>query len=120
MGKTIMVVDDDEGILDGFEAMLEGEGYKVITSPDPDYLKSLNQDYPDLILLDVLLSGVDGREVCKRLKNNKDTKHIPIILMSAAPDVEKSAKECADNFLKKPFEMDEVLKVIKKYIVSQQ
>lgn len=116
MAKRILIIDDDEGILEGFQAMLESEGYDVMTSPDAECLESLSKEnFPDLILLDVLLSGLDGRDVCKRLKNNSETKRIPVVMMSAAPGVEQSVLACADGFLKKPFEMDEVLAIAKKY-----
>jgi DNA-binding response OmpR family regulator len=118
MSSRILIIDDDEGILDGFQAMLESEGYEVMITRDSGYLSSLaSKDYPDLIFLDVLLSGEDGREICKKLKEKEMTKKIPVIMMSAALDMEKSTKEaCADEFLRKPFEMDEVLKLIQKYI----
>lgn len=118
MKKKMLVIDDDEGILDGFQAMLEDEEYEIITSQDPDYLFSLSKNqYPDLILLDVLLSGKDGRKLCRKLKEDNNTSKIPILMMSAAPDMEKSVKEaCADGFLRKPFEIDEVLEAIKKHI----
>lgn len=118
MPKQILVIDDDEGILDGFQAMLEAEGYEVITCPNGEYLPSFSSKrYPDLILLDVLLSGQDGRKLCKQLKSQPDTKSIPVIIMSAALNIEESAREAlANDFLGKPFDMDEVLQMITKYI----
>ena len=116
--KTILVVDDDEGILDALDVMLEMAGYNVTLSATGSHLKSLTKNNaPNLILLDVLLSGTDGRQLCKELKNNQETKQIPVIMLSAAPDVEKSIKAAnADAFIAKPFEMDELMNVIQKHI----
>lgn len=118
MAKTILVVDDDEGILEGFTAMLESGGYLVQTASDATTLLRLAKNLsPDLIILDILLSGTDGRIICKKLKTQENTKHIPIIMISAAPNVKKSVKEAhADDYLSKPFEMEELFTTIKKYI----
>ena len=72
---------------------------------------------PDLILLDVLLSGKDGREIVKRLKSQEETRHIPVIMFSAHPSAEKTARAAgADDFVAKPFEMDEILAKIAKHV----
>ena len=116
--KKILVVDDDEGILEGFQALLENEKYIVITASSGQSFKTLiKSDQPDLILLDVLLSGEDGRDICRELKSNEATKTIPIIMISAHPKAEKTTKEAgADAYLAKPFEMDDLLTLIRKYI----
>lgn len=114
----IVVVDDDTGILEGFQAVLEDENYNVTTYSDGDALLNLTKDdLPDLIILDVLLSGKDGREISKILKDNPLTQKIPVIMVSAHPKVEESVKECgADDFIKPPFELDDLLEKVRKYI----
>jgi CheY-like chemotaxis protein len=114
----ILVVDDDEGILDAFRAMLENEKYIVEVSVNGETLLSLpRSSLPDLIILDVLLSGIDGRDICKELKKDPVTKKIPLIMISAYPNAEKSVKEVnADDYLKKPFEMEELLQKVAKYL----
>lgn len=116
----ILVVDDDEGILDAFQAMLESVGYDVVVSSDGSFLQDLSgKNIPDLILLDVLLSGKDGREICRVLKSQQLTKKIPVIMVSAHPGVEKSVKEAgADDFLEKPFEMGDMLTTVEKNLTS--
>ena len=106
--KKIMVIDDDDGIRDAFNIMLETRGYQVITTKNSETLKLLTKNnLPDLIFLDILWSGQDGREVCKSLKKNDLTKNIPVIMISAHPNAEKTiAQYGADGFLAKPFEMD--------------
>src|SRR5579863_8015014 len=99
--KKILVVDDDEGIMEVVQIVLEGEGYTVQTSMNGAILQQLNeqQNLPDLILLDVLLSGEDGREICKRLKSDEKIKHIPVIMLSAHSDTNKIADSSgADDF----------------------
>jgi DNA-binding response OmpR family regulator len=120
--KKILVVDDDIGILEAFELVLIEAGYEVETSTkDGEYiLERIRVNRPDLIILDVLLSGSDGRTICKKLKGNKTTEAIPIIMVSAHPDAEKSVKECgANDFIAKPFEMEQLIKKIKVYLNSE-
>lgn len=116
--KKILVIDDDEGILEAFELMLTSLGYEVETSTkNGDYLEQKLKSLPDLIILDVLLSGTDGRDICKKLKTQEHTKHIPIIMVSAHPDARDTALEAgAEDFLAKPFDMGDLLKKIEKYI----
>ena len=73
-------------------------------------------DLPDILLLDMLLSGKDGREITKQLKSQDSTKHIPIILFSAYPSVEEDARRSgADDFIAKPFDIDVLLAKIEQY-----
>src|SRR5436305_14779845 len=99
--------------------MLEYAGYEVTTTEKCEYAENLhdaNGGLPDVIILDVLLSGKDGRIICQKLKSQEDTKHIPIIMISAHPDAKQSVKAVgADNFLAKPFEMDELLMKVAQY-----
>lgn len=116
--RRILVVDDDEGILEAFELMLTSAGYEVeISTKNGDYMTQKLKNIPDLIILDMLLSGTDGRHICKKLKNQEHTKHIPIIMISAHPDAKKTALESgADDFIAKPFDMSHLLAKVKKYI----
>ena len=90
--KKIMVIDDNPDILLALQCMLEDAGYIVGVSEQfqNKFLAMCNtSDLPDILLLDMLLSGKDGREITKRLKSQDSTKHIPIILFSAYPSVRK-------------------------------
>lgn len=122
MAKKILVIDDDEGILDAFDMMLTSVGYEVKTTPDTEYLDNLTKDQlPNLILLDVLLSGKDGRDICRQLKTKKKTKKIPIIMVSAHPNTGKTIQEAgADDFIAKPFEMDNLLEKVAKYLAVEK
>ncbi len=114
MKKKILVADDDPAIVDSIQLMLELEGYEVDTTVYGETIYNMEKVYPDVLLLDIWMSGQDGREICKFLKKNPSTKHIPIIMISASRDVGKSAKEAgADDFIAKPFEMEELLEKVK-------
>lgn len=114
----ILVVDDEPDILEFLQVILEEEGYAVIPTDKGEYVEALrNGGLPDLILLDVLLSGKDGREIVKQLKSQEKTKHIPVIMFSAHPSAEKTAREAgADDFIAKPFEIDQLLVKIARFL----
>lgn len=112
----ILVVDDDLSILDALRMLFEDEGYRVQTSEKGDYAESLrdgNGGLPDLIVLDILLSGKDGRTICRKLKNQDATRRIPVVMLSAHPDAAASTREVgADAFVAKPFAIDELLDTV--------
>jgi CheY-like chemotaxis protein len=120
MAKKIWVVDDDESILEVLQIILKIAGYDVQTSLNGESLQHLDdQCLPDLILLDILLSGTDGREICKDLKSRERTRHIPIILLSAHSDASKAADGSGANaFLAKPFDVDTLIKMVQKQLAS--
>jgi CheY-like chemotaxis protein len=116
LAPLILVVDDDPGILDALRVLFESEGYRVQTFEKGDYAESLRDDthgLPDLIVLDVLLSGKDGRAICRALKQHEATGHIPVVMISAHPGAEQSVKEVgADAFVAKPFAIDDLLDTV--------
>jgi len=116
--KRILVVDDEPDILEFLQVILEEEGYAVATSDKGEYLEQLhNGGLPNLVLVDVLLSGKDGREIVKHLKRQEETRHIPIIMFSAHPSAEGTARQAgADDFLAKPFGIEDLLAKIAHYL----
>lgn len=116
MKKKILVVDDDKSILQALKLVLDEFDYKAeLISDATETVEAVIKQKPDLIILDVLLSGIDGRELCKELKTNSLTKHTPILLLSAHSSVEKNVKKYkADDFLEKPFDLDVLIGKIKK------
>jgi len=116
--KNIIVVDDDIDILECVQAMLEDVGYNVITAARGEEVATLQEGMlPDLILLDMLLSGEDGREIARHLKSQAHTRHIPIVMLSAHPSASKEARASgADDFLAKPFEIDDLLEKVARYV----
>jgi len=116
--KKILVVDDEPDILEFLQDLLEQEGYTVAITDKAEYVEKLHDsDLPDLILIDVLLSGKDGREIVKHLKSQEETKHIPVMMFSAHPSAEETARAAgADDFMAKPFETDEMLAMVAKHV----
>ena len=115
--KKIMIADDDPGIVDAVEMLLEFEGYTVSSTVDGATVLDMKDELPDLLLLDIWMSGEDGRDICKQLKKEALTKNIPVIMISASRDIKESALAAgADDFLAKPFEMDELLKKIEELV----
>jgi DNA-binding response OmpR family regulator len=117
MVKKIFVCDDDEGILDIVKIILENKGYEVnVTSSGKGIEKKITNYMPDLILLDLWIPGMDGKEITKVLKRQQKTKKIPIIIISALNETEKISKEIgADGFLSKPFDINDLIKIVEKY-----
>ncbi len=115
----VLVAEDDEAITDALELILGSEGYDVLTARNTSQINTALQQNPDIVLLDIRLSGVDGRDVCEQLKLGIETTTLPIILMSANPDVDDIACAVhADGFIRKPFEMSRLLQMLKQYAPS--
>ena len=108
--KKIMIADDDPGIVDAICLMLEFEGYEVSCTVNGATVLDMKDEYPDALVLDIWMSGQDGRDICRQLKSEQLTKHIPVLMISASKDIRQSAMDSgADDFLAKPFEMDDLL-----------
>jgi len=117
MKHRILVADDDSSIRDIFKIILARAGYDLELKEDANEIFNNNFKIPDLFLIDKLLSGVDGLQVCRYLKDNPGTCNIPVVMVSASPDIGVSAiKAGADDFVEKPFELSYLLKVIERNI----
>ena len=111
----ILVVDDDQSILDSMEIALSLEDYEVDTTTRGEETFSKIQSFkPDLIFMDVYLSGMDGREITKKIKEDENTKDIPVIIFSANKSMKEVFLESgADDFIGKPFNIDELYAKVK-------
>jgi DNA-binding response OmpR family regulator len=116
--NKILVVDDDIDILTLVKMTLTMNGFDVaILSRWESIYNTIENFAPDLILLDVSLAGADGREICKTLKAQKETQHIPVILFSANIEMEKSIENCnAQAFISKPYDLNYFLNTIRSNI----
>lgn len=108
----ILIVDDTFANLQLLANMLKGEGYKVRpASSGAMALQAVTKKHPDLILLDIKMPEMDGYEVCAALKNNPDTKSIPVLFISALSDIPDKIKAFnvgGLDYINKPFQFDEV------------
>lgn len=108
--KKILVVDDNRDILDLITLLLEIEGYEVMAVDNGHELnRNMEQFHPDIVIMDVMLGGLDGRDLCANIKENRQTSNIPIIMISASHDLQihSMKKNCRPNdFLAKPFNID--------------
>jgi DNA-binding response OmpR family regulator len=117
MTERIYIVEDDEGIQDILKIILEKAGYQTKIFPGGEAIMANDYDRPDLFLLDKQLSGVDGLDICKHLKRQEETKELPVIMISANPNIANLAKEAgADDFIEKPFTSAELLGTIETQI----
>ena len=119
MTNKILLIEDELDLVEVTKMRLKNSGYEVISAlSGEEAFTLLQKDIPDLILLDLLLPGMRGEEVCKKLKCDDRLKTIPVILFTAsASDMPKVAKEIgADDYIMKPFEPEELLGKIKKFI----
>lgn len=112
----IYVADDDANILELMHMILKGKGYEVITSPDGRSLEQL-ADIPDLVFLDIGMSGSDGSEICKNFKLKHNAASTPVVLVSANTNLKEIAQQCgADDVLPKPFDIRSVVELAQKYV----
>jgi len=105
--ETVLVVDDEQDILELVAYNLSREGYRVTTAADgEEALEGARSQSPALIVLDLMLPGVDGLEVCRRLKADPRTQHIPIVMLTAKgeeADIVAGLELGADDYITKPF-----------------
>ena len=107
MGARIMVVEDEEALTELLRYNLEGDGYDVETVMRGDDADTrLKEHIPDLIVLDWMLPGLSGIELCRRLRTRSDTKQLPIIMLTARGEESERVRGLAtgaDDYIVKPF-----------------
>lgn len=121
MPKRILAVDDDQDILDCISFILTSEGYQVKGIPSRSkIIKYIVEFKPDLLILDINLGKDNGLEICKRLKNNVYTSHIPIIIISAHPSIDLAISNYqADAIIEKPFDIQKLFDVVDEFLLAK-
>ncbi|HDQ25931.1 MAG TPA: response regulator [bacterium] len=118
--KKILVVDDDKDIAKGVAAWLELHSFEVFLAHDGKAgITEARRIKPSLILLDVVLPLINGIDACRALKEDRETSHIPIIMLTSLSDigdVEKAFQAGANDYISKPFQMDRLDAKIKKHL----
>jgi DNA-binding response OmpR family regulator len=116
MSKKILVVDDEKYLVELLTVNLEPEGFRVIKAFDGETgLDKSLAEKPDLVILDVRLPGMDGYEVCRRIKAQDATRQIPVILLSAYAqdqDIRKGLDVGAQAYIKKPFDVMDFIDMV--------
>jgi twitching motility two-component system response regulator PilG len=118
--KKILIVEDEESLLKLESILLTSKGYEVHGVGDGHAaLAAIAKVKPDLVLLDVMLPEIDGFEVCRRIKSNDETKHIPVVMLTAKKsreDMSRGEQVGADWYITKPFKSAMVIDTIQRFI----
>jgi len=119
MDKKILILDDDDDILEILSLLLTDNGYETQTLSRGELVfDAIREFHPDLLLMDVMLAGIDGRVICKHIKHTEETNRLPIILISGTHDLASSLQEngAPNDFVAKPFDMDYLMQKIKNQL----
>ncbi|HBA88271.1 MAG TPA: two-component system response regulator [Geobacter sp.] len=118
--NRILVVEDEESLLKLESILFTSKGYQVTGARDGnEALRSIAQQRPDLVVLDVMLPGLDGFDVCRAIKDDPDTNYIPVVMLTAkksSRDLERGKEAGADAYITKPFKSVKVLEIIEGLI----
>ena len=109
MSKRILIIDDDKDMLEILSLLLIESGYEIKAVPGAGNIGNLiNHFSPDLIVMDVMLKGEDGRTICKSIKKEPGTRSLPVILISGMQDFTGSlqSQDLPDDYLTKPFDLN--------------
>lgn len=121
MAKTILAVDDEESIRELVNAILASEGYTVVTAFDgADCLEKLKTLKPDLVLLDMMMPGISGRETCEKIRANPKTKNLKVAFLTVARFSESGKdtlkKMKISDYITKPFDNKDLVARVKKIL----
>lgn len=118
--KKILIVDDEPDIVETVQFLMQSEGFETITAMDgEEALKKAKEENPDLMILDVMLPKINGYKVCRLLKFDNKYKHIPILMLTARSQEEDKIigeETGADEYITKPFNIDELVDKIRAYL----
>jgi two-component system alkaline phosphatase synthesis response regulator PhoP len=124
MTKKILVIEDDPAISRLVDYSLRHEGFEVISASNGlEGIRKAHNDGPDLVILDVMLPGMDGFEICHRLRAETDTAQLPILMFSAkAQDIDKDTglKVGADDYLPKPAAPAEIISHVEALLAKKK
>ena len=116
--SLILVLDDDPDICIMIKMVLDYYGYDAMDAENEENArKIISSNHVDLLIMDMLLSGVDGTDICRQLKQDKETSSIPILMFSAHPTAKETCLAAgADDFISKPFEMNDMMEKISFFL----
>lgn len=115
--KKIFIVEDDPGIRELLDFLLTSHGYEIYTFPTArEFTRTISNEDPDLILMDVMLPDGNGQDLCRILANDPEKNQIPVVLMSAHASIDLAIEGNAKDFIPKPFDIDNLIKRIEKQL----
>ena len=121
MKKKVIITDDDNAMQDALRLIFERAGYEATIYANGNSLLNNGHELPDIYILDKQLSGVDGLDICRHLKAQARSSNIPVIMLSATPNIAKLAIEAgAAAFLEKPFKMRDLLELTAAHVDAIQ
>ena len=124
IAKKILIIEDDPATSRLVSYSLKHEGFEVLTAPNGlDGIRKAHTEKPDLVILDVMLPGMDGFEICHRLKAEPDTAKLPILMFSAKAqeiDKETGLKVGADDYLAKPAAPSDIINHVEKLLATKR
>lgn len=119
--KHILIIDDDPGVLDALKMVFSKDNFEVTVYTNGNAILANNYTTPDIFIIDKQLSGVDGLDICRHIKANPGTQQVPIIVLSASPNLHKVASAAgADAFLEKPFGISALREVVQRCITQNK
>ena len=119
MKKKILVVDDEKDMVEAIRDFLAPRGYTVMSAYNGSEALKKAKEWPDLIILDIMMPGVNGFEVLRELRNDQETKLIPVIMLTAKRDSDslfKAGELGSTDYIMKPFDVTELLNLVNKYL----
>ncbi|MGF1923517.1 MAG: response regulator [Bacteroidia bacterium] len=117
MKKRILVVENNKDILELISIVLHDAGYDTsLCTNEYKIFDHIIEFKPDAILLDIIKPTTEGTELCRQIKEAEGTKHIPVIVLSTHPQIEKVKDICADDVVEKPFDIEGLLVAVKEQL----
>ncbi|MBC8053576.1 MAG: response regulator [Sphingobacteriaceae bacterium] len=122
MDKRVIIVEDEDNVRETLELLLSNAGYTVKSSATgTDIFNKITEFNPDIILLDVLLGDLDGRDICREIKANPHTQNTPVIMLSGVPDVYNAISDVgANDVVSKPFDEITLLNRIERQLSNSK
>ena len=122
MSKKILIVDDNALMVEVMTYILKNSGYEVFSLTNGDEVfNQIKANHPDLVILDAILPGMNGKEICQLIKLNKTTQNLPVIMCSGDEDsIDASLKQTGapDDVLQKPFDIDSLINMVELQLAA--
>jgi two-component system phosphate regulon response regulator PhoB len=113
MKKKVLIIENDHDIRMVVTYLLEEEGFETFSSPEPKSLDGILEFKPHVIIIDEFINSKPGHRFCLKIKQSETLRHIPVIILSTADNIELIVKECkANDYVKKPFDIEVIVEKV--------